>query len=127
MITYYLDTNVLLRFHIKDNAQQFAEASQLLEKAKNGELHLILLPMIIFEIVFVLESYYEVPRSKICSIINSLLKAVYIDVVDRKRLLHAFALYKSKKVDIVDCYLYVTASSEDAEVFTFDKDFKKFA
>ena len=51
MKKYFLDTNVILRFLLKDNEKYFNLSKNHFEKAKKGEIELNLLPEVLFEIV----------------------------------------------------------------------------
>ena len=57
-----VDTNILLRLLIKDDDIKKKACERLLEKAKRKEIHLYILPIVIMEIVWVLEKYYKLDR-----------------------------------------------------------------
>ena len=62
MITYLVDTNVFLRFVLKDNPLQYKKAEAYFHDAKNGDVRLVFLPDVIEEIVYVLQKVYKIER-----------------------------------------------------------------
>lgn len=125
--TYILDTNVILRFTLKDNISHFKKASELLSSADKGHVSLILIPQVIFECVFVLEKVYKYDHAKIAEEIGKFIKFDYLRLENREILVKSFNIYKNKNIDLVDCYLYILSIKNKCEVFTFDKDFKKLS
>ena len=55
----FIDTNYFLRFLLKDNEKQFIEVKKLFEKAILGEIDLYTSLIVIFEIYWVLSSFYK--------------------------------------------------------------------
>ena len=58
----FVDTNVFLRFFTNDLPEQAAAAEALFRRAAAGEIELVTNVMVIAELVWVLESYYRLPR-----------------------------------------------------------------
>ena len=60
----FVDTNVFLRFFVRDVESFYQKAKELFEKAENGEEKLETSDLVIAEIVWVLESYYNFQDQK---------------------------------------------------------------
>ncbi len=127
MKTYFIDSNIFIRYFLKDNPAQFQIATRYFNQAKNQEINLVIIPEIILEIDYVLRKVYQLPKSKILYALKSLVAIPYLDCRKKEFIINALALYKSVGVDLVDIFLYQQAQAENAQVFSFDKDFQKLA
>lgn len=101
----YIDTNVLVRHLTNDPPDQARRAAAILENAQQ----LILTDVVVAELVYVLESYYEHPRKKVAEAVQSLLALASIAVVDHDLLLRALELYEHVHLDFAEAYLAAAA------------------
>lgn len=122
---YFLDTNVILRFFLKDNQQRYKKAEELFKKAEAGKISLVVIPQIIFEINYVLLGVYKLKKVEVVDLLKSLLAWNCVEIREKESLEEAIWLYQNKNVDLIDCFLFALARSNKAKVFSFDKDFKK--
>ena len=126
MKSYLVDTNVFLRFFLKDNIPLFIEASQLFEKASKGKVQLFASNIVFFEISFVFKSVYKLSREEIIENLEPILSSPYIQWSEQQNLQTALAIYATHpSLSLVDCYLHVKAKTMEAELFTFDENLKK--
>lgn len=125
MKKYFLDTNVILRFLLKDNEQYYNQAKSYFEKAKSGKIELYLVSEILFEIDYVLRGVYSLPKAEVVDILLKLIKTFYLKIADRELLITTVEKYQSINVDLFDIYLCYLALSKNASVLSFDKDFRK--
>lgn len=125
MNKYLVDTNVLLRFLLKDDQKLYQQAKKYLLRAKDGQVSLILLPQVIFEIDYFLRGVYSLSRKESSEILSTLVQSPDLEVKERKTLIRAVEIYKKLNVDLFDIYLYLRAKEEKAKILSFDKDFKK--
>jgi predicted nucleic-acid-binding protein len=78
--------------------------------------------LVVAETIYVLESYYEVPREQIATTIRSLLAFDSISVVDRDVLLRAVEVYEIDRLDFAEAYLVACAESTGiGRVVSFDR------
>ncbi len=56
---FFVDTNIFLRYLINDNQAISDKIERTFKKASLGEILLITNSLVIIEIIFVLESYYD--------------------------------------------------------------------
>lgn len=114
----FLDTNVLVRHLTGDPASQAKRATALLR----GADELILADLVLAEMVYVLESFYEVPRVDIAGMARALLAFPSIVVVDIDVLLRAVELYEVMRLDFAEAYLVALAEITDVRhVASFDR------
>lgn len=104
-MTAFVDTNVLIRHLTGDPPEFAARATRYLGAA--GEL---LLPdLILAEVAYVLESFYEVPRTQVATTLRSVLAFAAIRVLDADLLQRAVEVYEVHRLDFADAYLVASA------------------
>jgi predicted nucleic-acid-binding protein len=104
-VSAFVDTNVLIRHLTGDPPGQAAQATRLLSQA--GQL---LLPdLIVTEVVYVLESFYEVPRPRVAELVRAIIAFPAIEVADEPVLLRALEVYEVHRLDFADAYLVAEA------------------
>jgi predicted nucleic-acid-binding protein len=114
----FLDTNILIRHLTGDPRGQARRATAFL-RARH---ELILPDLILAEMVYVLESFYERPRAQIAELARALLALESVAVVDHDLLLRAIELYESLRLDFADAYLAALAELSDVKrVASFDR------
>ncbi len=113
-----LDTNVLVRHLTGDPASQASRATAFLR----GEHELILTDLVLAEMVYVLESFYEVARADIASMARALLALPSIVAGDHGLLLRAVEIYEVDRLDFAEAYLVALAEMSDVKlVASFDR------
>jgi uncharacterized protein len=125
--TAFVDTNVFLRFFVKDIASQYEKARALFEKAENGKIKLETNELVIAEIVWVLESFYGFTRKEITEVLTTLLASRNLKIANHAKVAHATGLYSSGNMDFIDAYnIAYIRSKEYTKVATFDvRHYKK--
>jgi len=124
---YFLDTNVIVRLLLEDNKEQLKVVKKYFEEARKGKLQIRLPLFIIIETAHILHSFYSIPKNEICDQLIKVILITYLGVDQREIVIKALRLYKVSNIDLVDCMLFAIAEGQNAEVLSFDKDFKKLA
>jgi predicted nucleic-acid-binding protein len=117
-VSAFVDTNILIRHLTGDPADQAARATRFL--AATDEL--LLADLVVAEVVYVLESYYEVERPRIAEMVRAIIAFDAIRVVDEDLLLRAVEVFELDRLDFAEAYL--VASAERAgigAVASFDR------
>jgi predicted nucleic-acid-binding protein len=123
---YTLDTNSILRYLLGDNKSQYKQSKAFFDKARSGEISLILAQSVFTEVIFVLSSCYNVPRDKIAGFLVFLI--TYKGMECESELLKlALSYYKDKNIHIVDALLLARSRKEGIELLTFDKKLQKMS
>lgn len=122
-----LDTNVLIRFLTHDKDKKFKKLYNFFERLELGKMRVELKLIVLFQVIFVLQSYYKVPRAQIAAGLADLLKYKGINIKEKKIVQRALELWSEENVEIVDCYL-VACIEKDAQniLYSYDRDFDKF-
>ena len=81
MKKYIADTNFILRYLLADNKENYKRTQIIFEQARIGKCQIEIEQSIFTEVIFVLSSFYEVPRIEIVRILKSLLsyKGIKVD------------------------------------------------
>lgn len=114
----FVDTNVLVRHLTGVPRAQARRATTFLAEA--GEL--LLTDLVAAEVVYVLESFYEVERPRVAELLRAIIGFPSIGVLDEALLLRALEVYEIDRLDFADAYLVASAeiSGVDA-VASFDR------
>lgn len=122
-----VDTNLIVRYLVQDHEKHAKAAGKLFDACDRGDVVILVLPAVLAECVFVLESFYAHPRGDISSALSRLISSPGVEIGGATIHLDALERYGKTKVHFVDCLLAATAAAEDTPVATFDQDFRKFA
>jgi predicted nucleic-acid-binding protein len=121
-----VDTNLIVRYLVQDHDKHAEAAGKLFEACDRGDIVILLLPVVLAECVFVLESFYEHHRGAIASALGRLISSPGVEINRAGIYLDALDRYRKTKVHFVDCLIAATASAESIPVAGFDRDFRKF-
>lgn len=106
-MTAFVDTNIIVRHLTGDPPEMAARATQYL----GVERELLLADLIVAETVYVLESFYELPRPQVAQALRSLLAFDAVACVDPALLLRALEAYELDRLDFAEAYLVACAES----------------
>jgi predicted nucleic-acid-binding protein len=121
-----VDTNLIVRYLVQDNERQAKAAERLFDACDRGDVVIVLLPVVLAECVFVLESFYEHARGDIALALGRLISSPGVEIEGAAIHLDALDRYQKTKVHFVDCLIAATAATESMPVASFDRDFRKF-
>jgi len=121
-VTAFVDTNVIVRHLTADPPATGRRATRFLATADD----LLLPDVIAAEIVFVLESFYEVGRAEVARLMRSVIAFQAIRTIDATLLLRALEVYETDRLDFADAYLVACAETAGVtEIVSFDKAFDR--
>ena len=122
----YVDANVLLRFFTQEPAEMAEQARAALEAAARGRCPLILIPLVLAEVIWTLQSFYGYRRQRIADTLLAFVGARGLVVRERDIVVDALGLYRDKNLDFVDAMIAATAMRRGPRrVCTFDRDFRR--
>lgn len=99
----FVDTNVFLRFLVRDDLQKTVRSGELLARAERGEIELMTSEAVVLEVVQVLSRLYRMERVTIAQIVPSLFENRGLQLDHKLAISAAFELYGSTKLDYTDC------------------------
>jgi predicted nucleic-acid-binding protein len=121
-----LDTNVILRYLLKDHPQHFEQAQILMSDVITGKATVYIPDSVLAECVYVLSKFYKVPKTTIYKILTVFLGYTGISRINRDILITSLELFSEHNVDIVDAIVYAIGKKQQWDIFSFDQDMKKF-
>ncbi len=122
----FVDTNIFLRFLVNDIPQQADACEAIFRKAVAGEEALYTTDMVIAEIVWVLESYYELSRSEVRTKVEKIINTPGLTCDNSDILINAIAIYDEKRIDFIDAYnAGILKVKEIGEIYSFDKHYDR--
>lgn len=118
----FIDTNILLRYLLDDIPEQADAVESLLKQALRGEIVLKTNAMVIAEIIWTCESYYNLPREEIRNKVLTILNTPGLVVADSDLLAEAVLIYADKNIVFIDAYNGCWMKDQGvATVYTFDE------
>lgn len=121
-----VDTNLIVRYLVQDHDKHARAAGKVFDACDRGDVGIVVLPVVLAECVFVLESFYRHPRTNIASALGRLISSPGVEISEVTVHLDALNRYKRTKAQFVDCLIAATAVAKNVPVATFDQDFRKF-
>lgn len=106
-----LDTNILVRFIVKDDVAQFQKTVAFLEKFTGVSDSLFVSHIVICELAWVLKRGYKYRKNEILEVLSLLLNLPEIVLEDRKIVVKATELYTAGQADFSD-YLIMNINSK---------------
>ena len=118
-LTAFVDSNVLVRHLTGDPPDQAQAATEFL---RSGE-GLIVVDLVAAEVVYVLESVYEVERERVAELVRAIVAFPAVAVPDEPLLLRALEIYEQYRIHFAESYLAACAELSGVEVVaSFDRD-----
>ena len=115
-----VDTNLIVRFLVNDNPKQAQAAEKVFQ-----EVDLILTDIALAEVVWTLQSFYNLSRQEIVEKLYELLQSKNF-IFNRELIFNSLFLYLNHNISFVDAYLVAYAQLEKLEgIYSFDKDLDK--
>jgi predicted nucleic-acid-binding protein len=87
-----------------------------------GDDELLLSDLVVAECVYVLESFYEVERSRVAEMVRSAISLASVTVVDVPLLLRSLEIYELERIDFAEAYLIASAEATGVRaILSFDR------
>ncbi len=127
MTQIFFDTNIFIRLFVRDIENQFQAAKEMFTRVENGDTTGVVSILVINEIIWILDNYYQQERSVyIPQLLKILaLKNIKIHEVEKHILVKILEYISITKFDFTDVYLFNV--SQGKEILSFDKDFKRIS
>lgn len=100
-----LDTNILVRYLVKDDTVQASKAAQLIETRCTEDTPGFVNRVVLCELVWVLESAYDYPRATVAATLEILLRTAELKVDAADAAWSALTAYRGGGVDFPDALI----------------------
>jgi predicted nucleic acid-binding protein len=118
-LSAFVDSNVLVRHLTGDPPDQAKRATEFLRGGDN----LILVDLVVAEVVYVLESVYEVGRERAAELVRAIVGFRAVVVPDEALLLRALEIYEQHRIHFAESYLAACGELSGVDVVaSFDRD-----
>ncbi|SJM89928.1 PilT protein domain protein [Crenothrix polyspora] len=122
-----LDTNVLVRFLVKDDDKQAQLVYQLFKQSEEKQETLFVPLLVVLETIWVLQSVYDIADTDIVLAINDLLLMPVLKFEAQSAIQGFIVSAREVKFDLADLLIAHSAKAFNCQsVFTFDKKAASF-
>ena len=122
MSASFLDANIFIRYLTNDDPAQADRVEKLLDQAAGGGKQLLTTEMVIAEVVWVLESFYNLDNRAIGPMVKAILATPGLEVINGTLVEKAVEHYMGKNIDFIDSYIAaVMERHKVSEIFSYDK------
>lgn len=118
---YYFDTNIILRFLLKDNESQYLVVERKLNEIKKSGAVVVVLGEVVAECVYVMEKIYKIPRLNIGGSLAEFLKTGAVFCAEKDVLVATLNDYSILSLSYVDVLLMQMIKKHGGKLVTFDK------
>jgi predicted nucleic acid-binding protein len=117
-VTAFVDSNVLIRHLTGDPPDMARRATALIREVDE----MLLADLILAEIIYVLESFYEVQRHEVARLARAVLAFPSMRTIDPALLLRAIEVYETAHLDFAEAYLVASAETAGViDIASFDR------
>ncbi len=121
-----IDSNVLIRFIVRDDEDQFLKAQELLVQGSSSANPCYVCDIAIAEMIWVLTRRYRIPAATLIDFIKDLVAANNIVIESSEQLRRALDAWKSSGADLADCFIgELNKKAGCTKTVTFDKGASK--
>ena len=100
-----IDTDVLVRFLVRDDESQFEKARMLIKREVTAGRRVFVSQLVLLETEWVLRSRYDLSKVEIIAAISGLLDATDVQFEEEPAIEAALFVWKESAVDFADCLI----------------------
>ena len=100
-----IDTNVLVRYLVRDDRSQYERARRLIHREVNTGEPVFVSLLVLLEMEWVLRSRYELAKPDIVAVLSSLLQTAELAFEDEPSVEHAIYSWKNSLAEFADCLI----------------------
>lgn len=100
-----IDTNVLVRFLVRDDLAQFEQARELINREVSAGNRVVINQLVLLETEWVLRSRYSLTKQQMMETISALLDAPDVQFEDEPAVEEALFVWRDTRADFADCLI----------------------
>lgn len=116
-----LDTNVLVRYIMQDDPEQYEHARAFIEDDLTADAPGLVHPVALCEVVWALRQIYKVPVPEVVGALRLVLSVRTLRVLAETSVREAVDLYEAHGADFADALLSVEYTDAGTGLVTFDR------
>lgn len=118
-----LDTNILVRYVVRDDTAQFSAAKRLMKRCVAQGLSLFVPVTVTLELEWVLRSRFCYEKTDVLRVLSSLFSTMELVFESERALEVALQLFREGTADLADClHIALAAEARALPFWTFDKN-----
>jgi uncharacterized protein len=118
----FVDTNLFVRYLTDDDAEKADRVEALLGEASKGKVRVVTADLVLVELIWVLESSYDMKPGEITPMIRAILATPGLEVINGALMARALDHYEGQNIDIVDGYIAALMEKLNiTDVYSFDR------
>lgn len=121
------DTNIILRYLLRDLEDQYVVVQGKLKRLKQAGGVAVVFGEVVAECIHVMEKLYRMTRTDMVSILKPFLQTEMILLEDKNTILKALSMYESRPLSYLDCLIIQKSWESGTKVFSFDLKLTKVA
>lgn len=123
-----LDTNIILRFILNDDAILSPKAKSLLSKIEKEKTKVHISMLAVSEVIFTLERSYKLSKLDVAQNLMLFLQIPNISVEQEELLRKTLVFYVNRNISFIDSYHVALMEKRGLKkIYSFDRDFDKFS
>ena len=117
-----IDANVILRFVLRDHTDLSPKARTIMVAVMEGGLTVSCDPVVLAEVVWVLTSFYKLPRTEICAALEPIVLCDNVLMPKKDRCLKALRIFGTTTAHFGDACACAAALEDcDGRLLSFDR------
>jgi predicted nucleic acid-binding protein len=121
-----IDANVFVSFLVERNEEQRAAAKALIDAAGDGALKAFVTQFAVFEVTYVLQSYYAMPTPRVAALMRDLIALPGVTAIDDCPWRKVFDLWPGQLGGLADASSVAVAIANRYDaIATFDQKMRK--
>ena len=122
----FADTNIFIRYLTADIPEKADACDKLFKRAISGKDKLFTTDLVIAEIIWVLESYYELAKNDVREKVEKILNTPNLFCQQKDIILGALNLYTEKNIDYIDAFNALILKHKGIEeLYSYDPHFDR--
>jgi len=126
MTLRFIDANIILRALTKSEPAQAAASQALLLRVESGEEKVTTSPLVLFEVIFTLQSArsYKLPKERVVELVSPLIEFRGLQIPNKQLWMDTFAAWLEYPIDFTDAYNVAHMRSAGiTEIYAWDKGY----
>lgn len=121
------DTNIILRFLLRDDEKLFTIASSIFKSAESGKTKIYIDELVVAETVWALTSFYKQGKKEVCNLLLKLVSKNWLVNPRKNLILNSLKLCAFSNLSYIDSWIAEVSTAKKIKLKTFDKDLLKQA
>jgi len=116
-----LDTNIILRYLLRDLEDQYDIVRERLKRIQKVNGVVLVFGEVVAECIYIMEKLYKMTRTEMVSVLEPFLQTEVVVLEDKSVVLMALKMYEFTRLSYVDCLIIEKGRESGTEILTFDR------